>query len=373
MSKFGTSQSVLRKEDRRFLTGEGRFLDDAAPESALHAVFFRSPVAHARIARLETAAAAAAPGVLAVWHAGNLGGRLDNRMKGELVRNRDGSRGAAPRRPILAEERVRYAGEPIALVVAESRAAAMDAAEVIAADFDDLPVHVATAVGGPTIHPEAPDNLAYDWAFGDEAAVAAAFAAAAHTTRLELVDNRVMAMPMEPRGCFAEWDGAAAARGLLGAGGLGAARRAGRAARPGGRGGQGDDAGRGRRLRDEGLQLPGVFRRGLRRARARAAGALDEHPRRGDGERHRRARPCDGGGGGVRRRLPAAGAPDRLRLEPRRLQRARRAAHRLEAGAEGDARGLRRAEGALRGEGGLSPTPRRSTPIAAPGGRRRST
>ena len=145
--------------------------------------------------------------MLAVWHAGNLGGRLDNRMNFELVRNRDRSRGAAPRRPILAEERVRYAGEPIALVVAESRAAAMDAAEVIAADFDDLPVHVATAVGGPTIHPEAPDNVAYDWAFGDEAAVAAAFAAAAHTTRLELVDNRVMAMPMEPRGCFAEWDG----------------------------------------------------------------------------------------------------------------------------------------------------------------------
>ena len=157
--------------------------------------------------RLETEAAAAAPGVLAVWHAGDLGGRLDNRMKGDLVRNRDGTRGAAPRRPILAEERVRYAGEPIALVVAESRAAAMDAVEVIAADFDDLPVHVATAVGGPTIHPEAPDNLAYDWAFGDEAAVAAAFAAAAHATRLELVDNRVMAMPMEPRGCFAEWDG----------------------------------------------------------------------------------------------------------------------------------------------------------------------
>ena len=92
------------------------------------------------------------------------------------------------------------------------RAAAMDAAELIACDFDDLPVHVATAVGGPAIHPEAPDNVAYDWAFGDEAAVAAAFAAAAHATRLELVDNRVMAMPMEPRGCFAEWDGRAAAR-----------------------------------------------------------------------------------------------------------------------------------------------------------------
>ena len=90
-------------------------------------------------------------------------------------------------------------------------------------------------------------------------------------------------------------------------------------------GGAGDDAGRGRRLRDQGLQLSGVLRRRLRGARARAAGALDEHPRRGDADRQRRARPRDGGGGGVRRRLPAAGAPDRLRLEPRRLQRARTA------------------------------------------------
>ena len=327
MSKFGTSQSVLRKEDVRFLTGEGRFLDDVAPERRAARRLLPQPgraCPHRRGSRPRRRRRR--PGVLAVWHAGNLDGRLDNGMDFELVRNRDGSRGAAPRRPILAEERVRYAGEPIALVVAESRAAAMDAVEV-----DRLPTSTTCRCmwrprsGGPTIHPEAPDNVAYDWAFGDEAAVAAAFAAAAHTTRLELVDNRVMAMPMEPRGCFAEWDGGAAARGLLGAGGLGAARRAGRAARPAGRGGAGDDAGRGRRLRDQGLQLSGVFRRGLRRARARAAGALDEHPRRGDAERQRRARPCDGGGGGVRRRLSAAGDPHRLRLEPRRLQRARTA------------------------------------------------
>ncbi len=207
VNKFGTSQSVLRKEDLRLLTGQGRFIDDVAPEGAACAVFFRSPVAHARISGLETEAAAEAPGVIGVYHAGNLGGRLDNGMNFELVRNRDHSLGAAPRRPILAEDRVRYVGEPIALVVAESLAAAMDAVEVISCDFDDLPVHVATATGGPTIHPEAPDNVAYDWAFGDEAAVDAAFQAAAHRTRLELIDNRVMAMPLEPRGCFAEWDG----------------------------------------------------------------------------------------------------------------------------------------------------------------------
>jgi carbon-monoxide dehydrogenase large subunit len=93
------------------------------------------------------------------------------------------------------------------MVVAETRLQAMDAAEAVEVGYDDLAVHVATAPGGPEIHPEAPANVGYDWAFGDEAAVAATFEAAAFRTRLELVDNRVFAMPLEPRGCFAEWDG----------------------------------------------------------------------------------------------------------------------------------------------------------------------
>jgi carbon-monoxide dehydrogenase large subunit len=133
---------------------------------------------------------------------------LVNSVDYEVVKNRDGSEGAAPIRPVLAETHVRYVGEAIAMIVAEDLAAATDAMEAIEADFHDLPVHVATAAGGPQIHAEAPENRAYDWAFGDEAAVAATFAAAAHTTRLELVDNRVMGMSMEPRGAFAEWDGA---------------------------------------------------------------------------------------------------------------------------------------------------------------------
>jgi carbon-monoxide dehydrogenase large subunit len=205
MSKFGTAKSVLRKEDVRFLTGQGRYLDDVAPDGAAHAVFFRSPVAHARIASLDVAEAKAAPGVVAVFVAADFDGKMKNAMDFSRVKNRDGSRGAAPRRPVLADSHVRYAGEAIAMVVAETREAALDAAELIACDFDDLPVHVATAIGGPTIHDEAPENLAYDWAFGDEAEVARAFEAAAHRTRLELVDNRVMANPMEGRGAFAEW------------------------------------------------------------------------------------------------------------------------------------------------------------------------
>jgi carbon-monoxide dehydrogenase large subunit len=206
VSKFGTSQSVPRKEDVRFLTGQGRYLDDAMPDGALQVVFFRSPVAHARITGLDVGDAAAAPGVVAVYTAADFEGRMRNAMDFSTVKNRDGTRGAAPRRPILADDRVCYAGEAIAMVVAETRSAALDAAEMIVCDFEDLPVHVATAEGGPTIHPEAPDNIGYDWAFGDESEVAQTFDAAAHTTRLELIDNRVMANPMETRGAFAVWE-----------------------------------------------------------------------------------------------------------------------------------------------------------------------
>ncbi|HVL19453.1 MAG TPA: xanthine dehydrogenase family protein molybdopterin-binding subunit, partial [Amaricoccus sp.] len=192
----------------RFLTGAGRYIDDVAPEGALHAIFFRSPVAHARVRSLDVSPAAAAPGVAAVFTAADFAGKLENSIDASVVRNRDGSRGAKPRRPVLAADLVRFAGEALAVVLAESREAGLDAVELIEAEFDELPVHVATAVGGPTIHPEAPENLAFDWAHGDEAAADRAFADAAHTTRLELVDNRAKAMPMEPRGCFAEWDGA---------------------------------------------------------------------------------------------------------------------------------------------------------------------
>ena len=205
MSKFGISQPVRRKEDLRFLTGVGRYVDDATPEGAAHAVFFRSPVGHGRITALDVSDARALPGVLAVVTAADLDGRMANAMDFETVSNRDGSSGAAPLRPILATDAVRYAGEAIAMVVAETRAAALDALDAIVCDFDELPAHVETAVGGPAIHPEAPDNLAYDWTFGDAAEVDAAFTAAAHVTRLELVDNRVMGMSMEPRGCHAEW------------------------------------------------------------------------------------------------------------------------------------------------------------------------
>ncbi|MEC9434600.1 MAG: xanthine dehydrogenase family protein molybdopterin-binding subunit [Pseudomonadota bacterium] len=209
MEKFGVSQPVLRKEDVRLLTGHGRYVDDIAPESAAHAFFLRSPIAHAEFAAPDLSAARAAPGVIGVYAAGDLDGKMKNFVNAGVVKNRDGSNGAAPTRPILATGRVRYVGEAIAIVVAETFAQARDAAELIEIDFDELPAAYSTAGAfeEPEVHPEAPKNQAFDWAFGDEAATKAAFESAAHVVELPLVNNRVIANPIEPRGAWAEWTG----------------------------------------------------------------------------------------------------------------------------------------------------------------------
>ncbi|MBV6636217.1 MAG: xanthine dehydrogenase family protein molybdopterin-binding subunit [Mameliella sp.] len=206
MDKFGKSQPVKRVEDVRFLTGHGRYVDDVAPEGALRAFVFRSPVAHAEITTLDVSAAREAEGVhLVVTSDDLLAAGIDTGMSGALAPNRDGSKGAAPKRPVLAEGRLRYVGEPVALVVAETLEQARDAAELIELDYDELPVAMALAPGENTIHPEAPDNRAYDFGIGDEEATNAAFDAAAKTVKLEIGDNRIIVNSMEPRGAFAEW------------------------------------------------------------------------------------------------------------------------------------------------------------------------
>ncbi|KMK67968.1 xanthine dehydrogenase family protein molybdopterin-binding subunit [Puniceibacterium sp. IMCC21224] len=208
MDKFGKSQPVKRVEDMRFLTGAGRYVEDITPKGALRSYVFRSPVAHAEITELDVSAARTAPGVHVVLTAEDLvAGGVTLGMKATLVKNRDGTMGAAPERPLLANGRVRFVGEAIAVVVAETLQQARDAAELIGFDYSDLPVHVDLAVGGTAIHAEAPDNLAYDWGMGDETATAAAFDAAAHTVALTVSDNRIIVNSMEPRGCYAEWDG----------------------------------------------------------------------------------------------------------------------------------------------------------------------
>ena len=208
MEKFGKSQPVKRIEDTRFLTGKGQYVDDIAPQNALHAYFLRSPVAHGLVTELDVADAREADGVACVLtQADLLAAGLEANLPGTQVVNRDGSKGAKPERPLLAAERVRYVGEPIAVNVAESMDQARDAAEMIMFDYDDLDAHLALARGGEQLHGEAPENLAFDWGLGDEAATDAAFEAAAHLVSLEVGDNRVIVNAMEPRGAYAEWDG----------------------------------------------------------------------------------------------------------------------------------------------------------------------
>jgi aerobic carbon-monoxide dehydrogenase large subunit len=208
MEKFGKSQSVKRTEDIRFLTGEGRYVDDIPPAGALHAYVFRSPVAHGTITVLDVTEAAAAEGVHLVVTCDDLekaGVKIG--LSGATVENRDGTKGARPQRPMLAKGKVRYVGEPVALIVAETLAQARDAAELIMLDIDDLPAKTDLATGGETVHEEAPDNRAFDWGKGDEEATEKAFAEATHTVALEVGDNRIIVNSMEPRGCYAEWEG----------------------------------------------------------------------------------------------------------------------------------------------------------------------
>ncbi|MCP4209645.1 MAG: xanthine dehydrogenase family protein [Shimia sp.] len=208
MDKFGKSQPVKRVEDTRFLTGKGQYVDDLAPKTALHAYFLRSPVAHGVVTELDVSDAREADGVACVLtQADLLAAGLEANLPGTQVVNRDGSKGAKPERPLLAAERVRYVGEPIAVIVAESMDQARDAAEMIMFDYEDLDAHLALTRGGEQLHGEAPDNLAFDWGLGDEAATNTAFEAAAHVVSLEVGDNRVIVNAMEPRGAYAEWDG----------------------------------------------------------------------------------------------------------------------------------------------------------------------
>ncbi|MDF1717450.1 MAG: xanthine dehydrogenase family protein molybdopterin-binding subunit [Antarcticimicrobium sp.] len=208
MEKFGKSQPVKRVEDQRLLTGHGRFVDDIAPAEALHAFVFRAPMAHGVITALDLDEARTAEGVHLVVTVEDMeAAGIDIAMTATVVSNRDGSEAAKPLRPMLARGRVRHVGEPIAVVIAETLAQARDAAELIGLEVDDLPAKLDLAPGGETIHEDAPDNRAFDWGLGDEAATQAAFDAAARTVSLEITDNRILTSSMEPRGCFAEWDG----------------------------------------------------------------------------------------------------------------------------------------------------------------------
>jgi aerobic carbon-monoxide dehydrogenase large subunit len=209
--RFGIGQPVTRKEDARFLTGQGRYVADIDFARQAHAVFLFSPHAHARIRAIDKSAAEVMPGVFAVltgedWAADGLG-TLDPEVMAEDM---GGPKGYRTNRPPLAQTHVRYVGERVAVVIAETEALARDAAELVSVDYEVLPAVVraqdAIRPGAPSIHEAAADNTSFTMRMGNADAIDAAFARAHHVTKLSLYNNRITAVTMEPRGCIAEYD-----------------------------------------------------------------------------------------------------------------------------------------------------------------------
>jgi aerobic carbon-monoxide dehydrogenase large subunit len=208
--KFAIGQPVSRKEDPVLLRGEGRYTDDLNRAGQLYGVMARSRVAHGVIRGIDVDAARAIPGVRAVILGADLDAAGIRNMPAAAGKNRDGSPTARPAQRPLSSDRVRYVGEPIAMVVAETAKLAKDGAEAIFADIDPLPAVTtaaeAAADGAPLLHDEAPGNVCMDFHYGDSAKVAEAFAAAAHVTRLSLRNNRIVVCPMEPRSAIGEYE-----------------------------------------------------------------------------------------------------------------------------------------------------------------------
>ncbi|HEY9548171.1 MAG TPA: xanthine dehydrogenase family protein molybdopterin-binding subunit [Kiloniellaceae bacterium] len=212
MPDTGIGASVRRKEDFRFLTGQGRFTDDIDRPGQVHAYFVRSPHAHARIKRVDTSAAAKAAGVIAVFTGADMAAdKVGSLPCGWTVTDRHGVAHKAPPHFPLARDKVRYVGDHVAVVIARTYAAAKEAGEQVTVDYEELPAVAssakATAGGAPQVHDEAPGNLCYDWVLGDEAEVDAAFAKAHHVTTVDLVNNRLIPNAMEPRAAIGEYDG----------------------------------------------------------------------------------------------------------------------------------------------------------------------
>jgi carbon-monoxide dehydrogenase large subunit len=209
--KYAIGQPVHRKEDPLLLSGKGRYTDDINLPGQAYAVMVRSRHAHGRIIGIDTTAARAMPGVLAVFTGAELAAAGLKPMPAAMpYKNRDGSPMAHPVQTVLATGKVRYVGDPLAYVVAETAKAAKDAAETVVVEIEPLPAvttaRAADAPGAPRVHDDVPGNLVLDFHYGDGEAVAKAFAAAAHVTRLRLIDSRIIVCPMEPRSALGAFD-----------------------------------------------------------------------------------------------------------------------------------------------------------------------
>jgi aerobic carbon-monoxide dehydrogenase large subunit len=214
MSATGIGASVKRKEDVRFITGKGHYTDDINRPGQAYAYFVRSPHAHATMNKIDASAALKAPGVAAVFTGEDIAkDKVGGLICGWMIHSKDGSPMKAGPHPALAQGKVRYVGDHVAVVVADTYAQAKDAAEKIEIDYGVLPAAVdlaATAkAGAPQVHEAAPNNTVYNWHLGDKAATDAAFASAAHVTKLDLVNNRLIPNAIEPRAAVGEYDSGA--------------------------------------------------------------------------------------------------------------------------------------------------------------------
>ena len=210
-TRFGSGQAVRRLEDDVLLAGTGRYTDDVVPAGQLRTAFVRSPYPHARIVSIDTEAAKALPGVAAIYTGAELASAGVKSLPGTAgFKRADGSNGVTPPQRALAHERVRFVGEPVVLVVADTLQQAKDAAEAVFVDYEELPMVVgvlqATAPGAPALADAAPDNISAEMRHGNAAATAEAFAKAKHVVRLDIDNQRIVALTLEPRSVLATFD-----------------------------------------------------------------------------------------------------------------------------------------------------------------------
>jgi aerobic carbon-monoxide dehydrogenase large subunit len=209
MSTTGIGAPVRRVEDKRFITGKGNYTDDINRPGQTHAVFVRSPHAHATLKKIDTAKAAKMPGVVAILTGDDLAAdKIGGLICGWMIHSKDGSPMKAGAHPALAQGKVRYVGDHVAVVIAETHAQAKDAAEAVQVEYGVLPAvaDLATCTKGGAIHDVAPDNVVYDWHLGDKAATDEAFKKAKHITKIDLTNNRLVPNAMETRAALGDYD-----------------------------------------------------------------------------------------------------------------------------------------------------------------------
>ena len=211
MSVTAVGDAVKRTEDIRFITGKGHYVDDINRPGQAYAYFLRSPHAHAKIDKIDASEAMKSPGVVAIFTGDDIAAdKVGGLICGVMIFSKDGSPMKAGAHPVLAQGKVRYVGDHVAVVIADTYAQARDAAEKIEVDYTELPAVVdpakAANPGQPLVHDGAPNNTVYNWHLGDKPATEAAFASAAHVTKLDFVNNRLIPNPMEPRAAIGDYD-----------------------------------------------------------------------------------------------------------------------------------------------------------------------